>query len=148
VSQPLHDRSTIYHFLTHHGLTITHLPADTPAIPDSSLLIFRLGEEPFAIPVHTVRAIQPLGHYRPLPLTRSWVIGVVNVLGKFLTVLDIRSLADCELSTPGPDTPLLIVCLDGIELGLLVDSLIMVPRGVTNLLQSPLPVSLTPQGSW
>lgn len=147
MSKSLSDISAILHLLTQRGLILTHFQADDPALADTSMLIFRLGEEHYGIPAHTIRAIQPLGHYRPLPLTRSWIVGVTSVLGKLLTVIDIRPLVCHEAPDYHLETMLLIVGLDGLDVGLVIDGLVNVPGSVANLVQSSLPLSAISQRS-
>jgi purine-binding chemotaxis protein CheW len=120
------------HFLTERGLTLTRLPSvsatDAPA--DTPLLIFCLGEAQYSLPVHSLRAIRTLGTYTPLPFTPAWMVGVIHLSGQLLSVLDIRPPTNPAPLAPHPDSPLLIVRLDGIEVGLVIDSLVAVPHCV------------------
>jgi purine-binding chemotaxis protein CheW len=70
---------------------------ETP--PDSlvELLSFTLGEELYAIESGHVGAVLPLPHFTPLPGTPPFVLGIVNVRGHIVSVLDLRVLFELPI---------------------------------------------------
>lgn len=58
------------------------------------ILEFTLGKERYAFPSSFVREVFPLAEITPLPGLPSYVLGVVNVRGRILSVMDIRRLLE------------------------------------------------------
>lgn len=92
--------------------------------PGEQMLTFRLGQDTYALPVTCVREAQLLGSFTRLPSVPPWIVGLVNVRGRLLTVLDIRPLLDIASTPPAATAFLLIVTAHGMEVGLLVDTVI------------------------
>lgn len=93
------------------------------------VLIFRLGNDGYCIPVQYIREVQPLLSWTALPTTPPFVVGLVNVRGKILTALDIRPLLDITPKPPTDGAFLIIIHAQGIVVGLLADSVEEVQRG-------------------
>lgn len=55
---------------------------------------FLLAHERYAISTEYVRGVDPLESLTPLPCTPSFVIGIVNVRGEILSVIDIKKFFD------------------------------------------------------
>jgi purine-binding chemotaxis protein CheW len=92
------------------------------------VLTFRLGEGDYSVPAQYVREVQPLGDVTPLPFTPAFLVGLVNVRGRLLAVLDIRPLLDIPETPPQPQAFLLVLTANGIDVGLLADALVEVRR--------------------
>jgi purine-binding chemotaxis protein CheW len=58
------------------------------------ILEFSLGKERYAFPSSCVREVFPLTEITPLPGLPAHVLGVVNVRGRILSVMDIRRLLE------------------------------------------------------
>ncbi|MBI2224293.1 MAG: purine-binding chemotaxis protein CheW [Betaproteobacteria bacterium] len=55
---------------------------------------FVLAYEQYAVETRHVREIHPLEHLTPLPCTPAFVLGIVNVRGEILSVIDLRKFFD------------------------------------------------------
>ena len=53
-------------------------------------LAFWLGKEEFAVPVGRIREIIPWQEITPVPQAASYVLGVINLRGKVVPVMDLR----------------------------------------------------------
>lgn len=53
-------------------------------------LAFWLGKEEFAVPVGRIREIIPWQEITPVPQVASYVLGVINLRGKVVPVMDLR----------------------------------------------------------
>jgi purine-binding chemotaxis protein CheW len=53
-------------------------------------LAFSLGKEEFAVPVGRIREIIPWQEITPVPQAASYVLGVINLRGKVVPVMDLR----------------------------------------------------------
>lgn len=91
-------------------------------------VVFRLGDAYYSLPTLCIRAIQPLGQYTPLPLTHAGIVGIVPTQGRLLVVVDIRPLLALPWVMPHPRAMLLQVTLNEMDVGLLVDSIVVAPR--------------------
>jgi len=60
------------------------------------VLEFTLGQERYAFPSSFVREVFPLTEITPLPGLPSHILGVVNVRGRILSVMDIRRLLEFQ----------------------------------------------------
>ncbi|MHB8724038.1 MAG: chemotaxis protein CheW [Casimicrobiaceae bacterium] len=106
------------------------------------LLEFRLGQERYAVETRYVREVHPLRNLTPLPCTPLFMLGIVNVRGRIVPVLDIKKLFD--LPEKGLTDLHRIIIVDGndLEIGLLADVIVGVQVLPVDRLQASLP-SLT-----
>ncbi len=56
----------------------------------TAYLTFMLGDEKFAIPVDRVQEIVELDHVTKVPQTPDYMLGIINLRGKILPLLDTR----------------------------------------------------------
>jgi chemotaxis signal transduction protein len=103
---------------------LTIVPPHYREISNAQQIVFQLDDVYYIIPAQQVHVIHPLQRYTPLPHTRPWIVGVVSVRNRLLIVLDIRPLLRYGYSIPKPDSVILWVSLNGVDIGLLADSLI------------------------
>lgn len=103
------------------------------------LLEFRLAQECYAVETRYVREVYPLKDLTPLPGTPPFVLGIVNVRGHILPVLDIKKFFD--LPEPGLTDLHSIVVVRGhdLVLGLLADVIVGVRSVAVESLQPSLP---------
>jgi purine-binding chemotaxis protein CheW len=109
--------------------------ATTDEERDEDVLIFRLGEGRYRLPIGAVREVVPLQRYTPLPATPPFMVGLVNVRGWLLPLLDLRPLL--QLPAARPDGYVLIVNAGTIEVGLLADEVVEVARHSRELVATP-----------
>jgi purine-binding chemotaxis protein CheW len=83
-------------------------PADQDAAPDL-LLVGYLAERAFAIPAVAVDRIVRMVALTPLPGAPPHVVGLINVQGAVLPVVDPRPLLGVPTSEPHPDQDLVIL---------------------------------------
>lgn len=98
----------------------TPLPVEQP---DAWLevLSFDLGDERYAIETCHVAEVLPLSHFTPLPNTPAFVLGIVNVRGRVVSVLDLRVLFELPISGLSDKNFLLVLQSPEMEFGLLID---------------------------
>ena len=90
-----------------------------------SLLLFRIGEEWYAVRVSDVREIFQEYELTQIPCVPDYILGVVNVRGEILSVTDtarIMGLGSIETSE-GVDPPAIVVANDEIVTALVVDEI-------------------------
>ncbi|RKP46456.1 chemotaxis protein CheW [Trinickia fusca] len=116
--------------------------AAEPPLPRGNgveILAFKLAQEHYAIETTWVREVLVLRDLVPMPSTPAFVLGVVNVRGKIISVLDIKTFF--ELPEKGlTDLNRVILLSDGaMEFGLLADVIEGVRFIEADDLQPPLP---------
>ncbi|MEX6504029.1 chemotaxis protein CheW [Pseudomonas zhanjiangensis] len=85
------------------------------------VLSFSLGGEHYAIESEHVAEVLPLAQYTPLPGTPPYVLGIVNVRGHIVSLLDLRVLFELPLSGLADKNFMAILRDAQMEFGLLVD---------------------------
>jgi twitching motility protein PilI len=84
---------------------------------------FRIREHQLLAPMSEIQEIVPLALCTEIPSTRSWLLGVMNLRGNLLPVVDLEGYFYGEnLSSPGTKGRLLVVQYAGFPVGLLVRS--------------------------
>ncbi|WP_374721862.1 chemotaxis protein CheW [Peribacillus tepidiphilus] len=92
------------------------------AMTDIKVIVFQLKGKEYAIPVNQVRSIEKVQHITRVPKTAPFVKGVINLRGVVTPIIDLRSrfeLEECEYSE---STRIIIVALNDMEVGLIVDA--------------------------
>lgn len=94
---------------------------------DGKHLTFLLGNEEYAIPVHDVREIVGPLPVTPVPGTAHHVLGVINLRGKVIPVIDLRLRLGLAAGEVGPRS-CVVVCQapGGALVGTLVDTVVEV----------------------
>jgi purine-binding chemotaxis protein CheW len=115
-------------------------PSSAPA-PSTmlELLEFRVGSERYALEIRHVQDVHPLRDLTPLPCTPPFVLGIVNVRGRILPVLDLKKFF--ELPEQGLTDLHRIILVQGndLDFGLLADVIVGVHSVPTGGLQPALP---------
>jgi len=103
------------------------------------LLEFRLASERYALETRHVQGVHPLRELTPLPCTPPFVLGIVNVRGRILPVLDLKKFFDLPERGLTDLHRMILVRGNGLELGLLADVIVGVRSVAADDLQPSLP---------
>lgn len=100
---------------------------------------FLLSGERYAVELSAVREVYPMKEFTPLPCTPSFVIGLINIRGQVLSIIDIRRFF--ELPERGLSNLNRVVVLHGemMEFGILADAILGVRCIASEELQLSLP---------
>jgi len=85
------------------------------------LVVFNLGFEEYAINISYAQEIIRIPKFTQLPNTPSFIEGVINLRGKIIPVLDLKKRFGIDQSDRGIDSRLLIIELDSMIVGIIVD---------------------------
>jgi len=85
---------------------------------------FVLGPERYGIESSCIREIYPLNEFTPLPCTPAFVLGLVNVRGQILSIIDIKKLFDLPEKGLTDLNKIIIVHAHSMELGILADAIL------------------------
>ena len=96
----------------------------TNAIEQKNLkvIVFQLADKEYAIPVSHVKGIEKLMHITRVPKTARYVKGVINLRGVVTPVIDLRERFDLPISGNEETTRIIIITLETMEVGFVVDS--------------------------
>jgi purine-binding chemotaxis protein CheW len=82
---------------------------------------FRLASETYGLETRFVREIQPLKDLTPLPGVPPFVLGLANVRGQILSILDLKIFLNLPAKGLGELNKMIIVRNDRLEFGILAD---------------------------
>lgn len=91
-------------------------------LSDVKVIVFQLKEKEYAIPVSQVTAIEKVLHITRVPNAVRYVKGVINLRGVVTPIIDLRARFDIEEEPYNEGTRIIIVSLDDLEVGLVVDA--------------------------
>jgi twitching motility protein PilI len=95
-------------------------------------VIFRMGDSRLACSVDIVSEFLPLPQYTPVPGTKSWILGLANVRGDLLTIVDLAWYLKGQRTPITMRSRLLAATLRGRPIGLLVDEVFGQRQFVSN----------------
>jgi purine-binding chemotaxis protein CheW len=86
-----------------------------------TLVVFELDGREFALPIEDIAEILQMVLVTPVPAVPPWVAGVVNLRGRVIPIVDLRTRLGIEPKTPELNTPILIAEQGTRKLGLIAD---------------------------
>jgi purine-binding chemotaxis protein CheW len=92
------------------------------------LITFRLDGEEFGLPVELVREVIRVGDITRVPQAPAHIRGVINLRGRILPVVEIRSRLGLAPLVPRSTARIIVTEVRGRILGLLVDSVAQVQK--------------------
>jgi purine-binding chemotaxis protein CheW len=107
----------------------TEAPAPAAAIErELHLVTFDLGAESYAVPIAMVREIVRLGDLTRVPNAPPHIRGVMNLRGRVLPVVELRTRLGLPALDPTPAARIVVAEVRGRLLGYLVDRVAQVTR--------------------
>lgn len=85
------------------------------------LIVFQLKDKEYAIPVSHVNSIEKIEHITRVPNVSPHVKGVINLRGVVTPIIDLRTRFGFEEVPYSDRTRIIIVSVDQMEVGLIVD---------------------------
>lgn len=89
---------------------------------EKKVIVFQLKDEEFAVSVQQIGSIERIETITRVPNTAKFVKGVINLRGVVTPIIDLRSRLGIEESDYTESTRIIIVYLDDMEVGLIVDA--------------------------
>lgn len=93
----------------------------TQVSSNKQVVVFRLAGESYGIDIFRVNEIIRLREITPVPQTRPHIRGLVNLRGKTIPVVDLRSRFGMELTPDMDSTRIIVVESDLGNIGVVVD---------------------------
>ncbi len=112
---------------------------DTMDPPDEifQVVSFEIGTEEYAIDILEVQEIIRMVEITPVPKAPHYVEGVINLRGKVIPIVDLRTRFGVSGAESTKDTRIVVVDVSRIILGFIVDSVSEVLRIPSSLIESP-----------
>jgi purine-binding chemotaxis protein CheW len=85
---------------------------------------FRLAAETYGLSTAFLREVYPLKDYTPLPGVPPFVLGIINVRGQILSVVDIKKFFNLKETGLGEFNKVIILHNDRMEFGILADAIL------------------------
>ncbi len=104
-----------------------------------SILLFNLAYETYGIELEYIREVYPLKELTPVPSKANYLIGIINVRGRILSVTDLKKFFDLPEKGLSDLNKVIILQSDELEFGILADSIIGVREISISELQPSLP---------
>ncbi|TYR82740.1 chemotaxis protein CheW [Priestia megaterium] len=89
---------------------------------ETKYIVFQLSDEEYGISVNQVRSIEKIQHITRVPRTSPYVKGVINLRGVVTPIIDLRARFGLEELPYNDHTRIIIVSIDDVEVGLIVDA--------------------------
>lgn len=125
--------------LAQRAILLAAEPAAAEAEARVEIVEFLLGGERYGIETSFVAEVHPLKELTPLPCTPPFLLGLMNLRGKILSVMDLGRLFELPEREGGEPGKVIVLHGDSMEFGLLADALVGVYTVPLRALQPPPP---------
>lgn len=85
-------------------------------------VIFRLADESYGVEIDHVENIEKHTSITRVPYTKRYISGIINLRGNIIPVIDVRKRLGIDIKSEDKDSRIMIVNVDDLKVGLLVDS--------------------------
>ncbi len=106
---------------------------------EMEIVEFLLAYERYGVDISHVREVYPLNDLTPVPCTPPFVLGIINVRGQVLSVIDLKKFFDLPEKGLGDLNKVVILRSDTMEFGVLADAVLGISSVLVNELQPSLP---------
>ena len=110
---------------------------DNHNIPITSLVTFRLGTGEYAIDIMQAKEIIKMEKITLIPNAPDFVEGVINLRGNIIPIIDLKKRFSLEEASGDKNTGIIIVKIDDIDMGIIIDSISKVVSIATADIQAP-----------
>ncbi len=100
---------------------------------------FTLSYEQYGVESLYVREVYPLKEFTPVPCTPAFVLGIINLRGTILSILDLRKFFDLPETGLGDLNRVIVLSSEDMEFGVLADTITGVRKVLRDGLQPPPP---------
>jgi purine-binding chemotaxis protein CheW len=110
---------------------------------ENQVVVFELAGEHYGVDIATVEGIIKMQKITKMPHTLSFVEGVTNLRGAVLPVIDMRKRFGLAERTVSKDTRIIVVEMEGMTVGMIVDAVSEVLRIPVEDVDPPSPMVTT-----
>ena len=106
---------------------------------EEHVVIFRLGEEFYALDIQSIQEIVRMQAITPIPGAEPWVEGITNLRGRVVPVIDLRVRCGMAPADHSAETRIVVVNAEGGMVGFIVDAVTEVMRIPADQIEPPAP---------
>ena len=110
---------------------------------EKQLVVFDIAHEHYGLDIAAVESIIKMQAITAVPRAPAFVEGVTNLRGKVLPVIDLRRRFGLEPTEPTKDTRIVVVDLNNVTVGMIVDGVSEVLRVGDESIEPPSPIVTT-----
>ena len=133
------DPEEVGRVLKVRALALAREPEKARAADALDLVEFLLAHETYAVESRHIREVHPLEHLTPLPCTPAFVLGIVNLRGEILSVIDIKKFFDLPEKGLTDLNKVIVLQSDTMRFGILADVILGARRVPFSEIQPSLP---------
>lgn len=85
-------------------------------------VVFRMDDEEFGVDISKVTVIERIMKITRVPQTPAYIKGVINLRGDIIPIMDLRARLDLPHRPEDDDTRIIIININDISFGVIVDS--------------------------
>jgi purine-binding chemotaxis protein CheW len=104
-----------------------------------NILEFKIAQESYGIELAHIRMIHPLSRPTFLPGTPGFIRGIINVRGKIVSIVDLKTFFDLASQEPAGQPQVIILASKKMEFGILTDRIIGLKQIREDAIQPSLP---------
>ena len=106
-------------------------------VEEKQLVLFDLSNEAYGIDISAVHEIIRMQPVTRVPRTPSFVEGIINLRGKVIPVIDLRKRFGFDITEQTRDNRIVVVDIDGENIGIIVDAVTEVLRIPADSVEPP-----------
>lgn len=114
----------------------------------TQMVVFKLNDEEFAVEVSSVEAIIKLQAITKVPHAADFVVGVTNLRGSIVPVIDLKTRLGLKKYKPGVDTRIVVAILQEQKIGMIVDAVSQVVEIEDNEIESTTQLNMSIDSSY
>lgn len=105
-----------------------------------NLVTFKLGNNEYAIDIMQAREIIKMEKITLIPNAPDYVEGVINLRGNIIPIVDLKKRFNLEENDGEKNTGIIIVKIDDVDMGIIIDAISKVVSIATSNIQPPPPM--------
>jgi purine-binding chemotaxis protein CheW len=125
--------------LKRRAQTLASPPPEERHEEQIEIIEFTLAHERYALETRHVREVYSLRELTSLPCTPAFVLGVINVRGHIVAIIDLKQFFDLPQGGLTDSTKVILIGDDDGQMGIVVDAVDGVRHMPVSALQPPLP---------
>ena len=105
-----------------------------------NLVTFKLGNNEYAIDIMQAKEIIKMEKITLIPNAPDYVEGVINLRGNIIPIVDLKKRFNLEENDGEKNTGIIIVKIDDVDMGIIIDAISKVVSIATSNIQPPPPM--------
>ncbi len=118
------------------------------AVKEEHVVIFRLGDEHYALDIQSVQEIVRMQAITAIPGADDWVEGITNLRGRVVPVIDLRRRCGVPVREHTGETRIVVVNSEQGMVGLIVDAVSEVMRIPGDQIEPPSAIVTAPENAF